>query len=67
MDASTRDVLAAFLILGGFGLAAYFMPSIMLAVGEFSQLAAAVLAILFVLGFFGVFWLRARWQKRENR
>lgn len=67
MDASTRNAIAAFLIVGGFGLAAYFMPSIMLAVGHFSPLAAAVLAILFVLAFFGVFWLRARWQKRENR
>ncbi len=67
MDASTRNAVAAFLIIAGFGLAAYFMPSIMLAVGQFSPLAAAVLAVLFVLAFFGVFWLRARFQKRENR
>ena len=67
MDASTRNAIAAFLIVGGFGLAAYFMPSIMLAVGQFSTFAAAVLAILFVLAFFGVFWLRSRWQKKENR
>ena len=43
-----------------FGLVAFFMPTIMLAVGERSPLAAGGIAILFVAAFFGVLWLRGR-------
>jgi membrane protein implicated in regulation of membrane protease activity len=66
MDPKTRNsAIAAALILGGFGLAAFFMPTIMLALGEISPLLAGFVAIAFVLAFFGVFWLRAR-NKRED-
>jgi membrane protein implicated in regulation of membrane protease activity len=66
MDPKTRNsAIAAALILGGFGLAAFFMPTIMLALGEVSPMLAGVVAALFVLAFFGVFWLRAR-TKRED-
>jgi len=66
MDAKTRSAaIAAALILGGFGLVAYFMPTIMLSLGEISPALAGIVAILFVLAFFGVFWLRGR-AKRED-
>ena len=65
MDRSTRNAaIAAAIILGGFGLVAYFMPTIMLALGDSSPWAGAVVAVLFVLAFFGVFWLRGRSQRR---
>ena len=66
MDEKTRNsAIAAALILGGFGLVAFFMPTIMLKVGEASPVAAGLVAILFVAAFFGVFWLRGR-SKRED-
>lgn len=67
MDTSQRNAaLAALLILGGFGLLAYFMPAIMLAVGEWSGIAAGAVALLFVAAFFGTFWLRARQQRERD-
>ncbi|MDN2580557.1 hypothetical protein [Aquibium sp. ELW1220] len=66
MDEKTRNAaIAAALILGGFGLVAFFMPTIMLALGEISPFLAALVGALFVLAFFGVFWLRGR-AKRED-
>ena len=64
MDIKTRNAaIAAAGILIGFGLLAYFMPWIMLAVGNWSPLAAGVVAVIFVAAFFLVFWLRARSQR----
>ncbi len=61
MDRQTRNSLvAAAIILAGFGLAAYFMPAIMLWLGEISPVAAGLVAFVFVFGFFGLFWLRGR-------
>jgi len=61
MNASNRQAaIAALVILLGFGLGAYFMPSMMLAIGEVSTLAAAIVAVAFVLSFFAIFWLRGR-------
>lgn len=61
MDRQSRNsAIAAAIILVGFGLVAYFMPTIMLAVGEWSTAAAALVAAAFVAAFFLVFWLRGR-------
>ena len=69
MDRNTRNAaLAAAVILGGFGLVAFYMPTIMLALGERSPLMGGAVAILFVAAFFGVFWLRGRSRRnREDR
>lgn len=67
MDTRTRNsAIAALVILLGFGLGAYFMPSLMIYVGNRSPLAAGVIGVLFVLAFFLVFWLRARSQGRNK-
>jgi cytochrome c biogenesis protein CcdA len=58
-------VLAAALILLVFGVGGFFLPTIMLAVGSYSTVAAGLIAILFVLAFFGIFWLRSRQQPRR--
>ncbi|WP_157016359.1 hypothetical protein [Mesorhizobium xinjiangense] len=64
MDPKTRNTaIAAAIILLGFGLVAFYMPSIMLTLGERSPLAAGAVAVVFVAAFFLVFWLRARNQK----
>ena len=61
MDRNTRNAaLAATVILLGFGLVAFYMPTIMLALGDTSPIAGGAVAILFVAAFFGVFWLRGR-------
>jgi len=61
---SRTAAIAAALILGGFGLVAFYMPTIMIAVGNYSTVAAGIVAVAFVAAFFLVFWLRARSQRR---
>jgi hypothetical protein len=50
----------------GFGLLAFYLPTIMLALGNISTVAAGAVAVLFVAAFFLVFWLRGRAQKRRG-
>lgn len=61
MDKSNRNsAIAAAIILFGFGIVAFLMPRIMLAVGDYSTIAAGFIAVAFVASFFLVFWLRGR-------
>jgi hypothetical protein len=67
MTESNRNAaIAAAVIMIGFGVFAYFLPTIMLAVGNISPAAAGIIAVLFVAAFFLVFWLRGRSQRRKN-
>jgi hypothetical protein len=64
MDRANRNAaIAAAVFLVGFGLLAFYLPAIMIAVGNVSSIAAAVVAVLFVAIFFVVLWLRARSQR----
>lgn len=66
MDKNTRNAaFAAAVILLGFGVFAYYLPKMMVALGNTSPIAGFALALLFVVAFFGVFWLRGR-MKRNN-
>lgn len=58
--------IAAAIILGGFGLVAFYLPTVMLAVGERSTLAAGIIAIAFMASLFLIFWLRARNRGRNG-
>lgn len=58
--------LAALLILLGTGVAFYFLPSIMIALGDVSPWLAGIFGTLLVLGFFLLFWLRARYQRNHE-
>ncbi len=62
---NANAALAALVIVIVFGLGAYFLPTMMLAVGEVSTIAAGVLAVAFVAAFFLLFWLRGR-SRRSN-
>ncbi|MDG4881752.1 hypothetical protein [Mesorhizobium sp. WSM4884] len=67
MDRETRDAaIAAAWILLLFGLAAYFLPTIMLAVGKVSTVLAAVIAAIFMVALFVVLWLRGRSQRKKG-
>jgi hypothetical protein len=65
MDRNTRNAaIAALAILIGFGAFAYFLPTLMLAAGDVSQVLAAVVGIVFVLALFAILWLRSRAQRK---
>ncbi|AZO02895.1 MULTISPECIES: hypothetical protein [unclassified Mesorhizobium] len=67
MDRDTRNAaIAAAVILLVFGLAAYFLPAIMLAAGKVSTILAAVIAVVFMVGLFVVLWLRGRSQRKKG-
>ena len=61
--ASLNAAIAAAIFVVGFGLLAFFLPTIMIAVGNVSTIAAGVVAVAFVAIFFVVLWLRARSQR----
>lgn len=55
-----RTVLATAVLFGAFVALAYFLPTIMLAVGDVSVVAAVVVAAAFLVLPFFVLWLRGR-------
>ena len=66
MDRGSRNAaIAAAIFVVGFGLLAFYMPTIMLAVGQYSTVAAGVIAVAFVAAFFLILWLRARSQRGD--
>ncbi len=67
MDRDTRNALiAAAWIMLLFGIAAYYLPTVMLAVGNVSTVLAGIVGIAFVLAFFLVFWLRGRSRNKSK-
>lgn len=58
--------LAALFILLGTGVVFYFLPRMMVALGNVSPWLAGAFGALLVLGFFLVFWLRARYQRKRG-
>jgi len=67
VDRDTRNALiAAAWIMLLFGLAAYWLPTVMLAVGSVSTVLAGIVAAIFLVAFFAVFWLRARSQRKKG-
>lgn len=64
-DRSAVIPAAIILLVVGFGF--FFLPNIMLRLGDISPWLAGAFGILCVLGFFLIFWLRARHQRRRDR
>jgi hypothetical protein len=61
------SAIAAAVILIGFAALFMLMPRIVLGLGEISPWLGGAAAVLFVLSFFGVFWLRARYLRAKGR
>jgi hypothetical protein len=62
----SSPALAAAFILVGTGVAFYFLPGIMIALGDVSPWLAGGFGALLVLAFFLLFWLRARYQRSRG-
>ena len=60
-----NSAIAAAILLAVFGFGAFYLPTVMIAVGNVSTIAAGVVAVLFVAAFFIVFWLRGRSQRKK--
>lgn len=58
--------LAALFIMLGTGVVFYFLPRVMIAIGDVSPWLAGAFGTLLVLGFFLLFWLRARYQQNRK-
>lgn len=58
--------VAAAIILLVVGIGFFALPSIMVRLGDISPWLAAGVGALFVIGFFLIFWLRARYQRRKG-
>ncbi|MBB3966502.1 MULTISPECIES: hypothetical protein [Rhizobium] len=58
--------IAAAIILVCAGLVIYFLPSIVLWIGNYSPVLATAVGGCLVMAFFAVFWLRARYQRRRG-
>jgi hypothetical protein len=60
------NAIAAALILTGFAAMFLVMPKIVLGLGAISPWLGGLAALLFVLSFFLLFWLRARYLKNKS-
>lgn len=68
MDRDTRNAaIGAGWVLLLFGIAAYNLPTVMLAVGKISTVLAGVVAAIFMVAIFVVFWLRSRSQRKKGK
>lgn len=63
---SGSPAIAAAIILLVVGIGFFVLPRIMLWLGTYSPWLAAGFGTLFVLGFFLIFWLRARYQRNRG-
>ncbi|MBB3946173.1 hypothetical protein GGQ73_002119 [Rhizobium skierniewicense] len=64
---SISAAIAAIAIVLGFGLLFYLMPTITLWLADrYSVWVAAIFDTVAVLAFFLIFWLRARYQRRNR-
>lgn len=57
------NAIAAGVILLAAGVAFFFMPDIVLWLGQFSPVLGFAAGAVIILGFFLIFWLRSRFKK----
>ncbi|WFS00109.1 hypothetical protein [Rhizobium tumorigenes] len=60
------SAIAAAIILLGAGSVLYLMPDAVLWIGQFSPWLATGFGAAVILCFFLIFWLRARYQRRNR-
>jgi Ca2+/Na+ antiporter len=63
---SKSQTIAAAVILLAAVLVIYFLPTIVLWIGQYSPALAFVVGAALLLCFFLVFWLRARYQRNRK-
>lgn len=61
-----RNALAAGIFLLLFGALFLLMPKIVLALGDISPWLGGLAALLFMLSFYIVFWLRGKYLRRKH-
>lgn len=59
-------LIAAAIFMATFFAAMYIMPTIMKKLAETSEWLAYTVGALITLSFFGVLWLRARYQRKRD-
>ncbi|AHG46923.1 hypothetical protein RLEG12_28375 [Rhizobium leguminosarum bv. trifolii CB782] len=64
---SRSQATAAGIILFAAALVIYFLPTIVLWIGNFSPVLAIVVGVCLIMAFFAVFWLRARYQRSRGK
>ena len=65
-ESRSQAIAAAFILLGA-GLVVYFLPTIVLWIGNFSPTLGIAVGFCLIMAFFAIFWLRARYQRRRDR
>ncbi|MBO3762048.1 hypothetical protein J5J10_20625 [Ciceribacter sp. L1K23] len=58
------SAIAAAIIILVVGVVFYFLPSLVLWIGDYSPALAVAVGALGVMAFFMIFWVRSRFQKR---
>jgi positive regulator of sigma E activity len=64
---SRSQATAAGIILLSAALVIYFLPTIVLWIGNFSPTLAIIVGVCLIMAFFAVFWLRARYQRSRGK
>ncbi|GAA2884283.1 hypothetical protein GCM10010837_42560 [Aminobacter niigataensis] len=59
-------LVASACIMAVFATAPFYLSTVMIAIGNFSTVAAGGFAVLFIAAFFFLFWLRSRSQKKRD-
>lgn len=62
-----KSAIAAALLLCGFAALFLVMPKIVLTLGAISPWLGGAAALLFMMSFYIVFWLRGRYLSRKRR
>ncbi|WP_099865487.1 hypothetical protein [Pararhizobium haloflavum] len=63
-DRNAAIAAATILVIAGLGF--FVMPGLMMSLSQISPWLAYAVAIVFILAFFGIFWLRAHYQRKRD-
>lgn len=66
MQEAKSQAIAAAIILAAAGVVLYFLPTIVLGIGEFSPALGFIVGSVLILGFFAIFWFRAQYQRKRR-
>lgn len=66
-NSSKKSAIAAAIILAVVAVVFLAMPRIVISLGDISPWLGYVAVVVFVLGFFAIFWLRGRYQQNNSR